>query len=198
MTAETAIPLGIVPGAAAVFEELWLTAWSVAGRKALEPAWHAIATTLGVDVRERGCGSGEADTVTAAYAEQFALDPGGVRGRLNTDLTAELGSTQVPTFVAALNIVEGDLRARSVLGLEPSAPPHGIPDHGTAQVAHPKPPPSGADGRTLRHYRQLIIDGRILGARSEFARLAFGLGNVDDLTTEAVRLRNAQHQQCLY
>jgi hypothetical protein len=196
MAAEIAFPLGIVQGATAVFEELWSTAWSVAGREALEPAWHATATTLGVDVR--GSGSGGADSAVAAYAEQFALDPGGVRGRLDADLVAELGSSHVPTFVAALNIVEGCLRAGSVLGLEPSEPPQGIPARGIAQIARSEPPSPGSDGGTLRHYRQRVIDGRILRVRSVHARLALGLGNVDDLTTEAVRLRNALHQQCLY
>ena len=192
--------LGLLPEAACRLGELVETAWTVTDPRLLAPAAAAVAETFGAPAAPSP--ADERERAAVAYAEQFAFDPSAVHGRLDAELRAQLGPTGLADFVAALNVVEGYLRACALLELElelelsPPAirPPR--PPAPSREVEFGKPPLG--DGNALRDYRNRLIDPRLVAARSAYARAVLGLHGVEEVTTEVVRLRNAQFQQCEY
>jgi len=189
--------LELLPEPVGRLEELVDVAWTVAGPSLLTPAAAAVAAVVGAPV-EPAPATSNVELAAVAYAEQFTLDPSAVRGRLDEALRDHLGGTALADFVASLNVVDGYLRTCSLLELEPRLPDVAAPSaSGRAPDRAVGEPPRG-DGTALREYRNRLIDPRLIEARGAYARAVLGLAGVDEVTTEVVRLRNAQFQQCEY
>ena len=134
-----------------------------------------------------------------AYAEMFLLDAHGVVGALTDELSAHLSRRELFDFVAALHAAEAYLRACAVLGTASDVVDFRLGEGrptGCVAGADLPPEPLVADGDARRIYRLAHTDARYRDARQEFVRSVVRIKGADDLTTEAVRLRNAAFQQC--
>jgi hypothetical protein len=134
-----------------------------------------------------------------AYAEMFLVDAHGVEGALTADLSAHLSRRELLDFVAALHAVEAYLRACALLGAASDVCAFRAGDGrpaGRAAGDDLPPEPPLEDGDARRVYRLVHTDARYREARQAFVRSVVRIEGADDLTTEAVRLRNAAFQQC--
>jgi alkylhydroperoxidase family enzyme len=69
---------------------------------------------------ERSPSFSDAQRAALAFVEQFLLDPSLVGGELVGDLEAELGTSGVINFTAAIAAYEASLRLSTLLDLEPA------------------------------------------------------------------------------
>lgn len=186
--------LGLLPEPYANLRELHEAAWAMNDRELLERCWLRMAQAL--DSRFVDAGEPEtASTAAEAWTDQFVLDANSVTPELNQELERELGSLRgLYQFAAGLSTLEVALRACTLLDVDPQLP-RGEP---AASDAPDAPPPPPADGIGLRKYYRSVIDRRFAQARITYGESVVRLAGVEPLTTEAVRLRNATFQQCLY
>lgn len=206
--------LGLLPTSAARLERLLAVAVTVADVELLEVCWLRTMQVLGCRAsiatddprlaeldgwRTSDVFSGR-ERVALAYTEQFVIDPNGVRGEHDEGLAGQLSKAGVFDFVSALNVVDGYLRACAFLDVDAIRPKRllGWEPRVLAADEDLPPPPPPNDGPGLRDYRTSLIDPRITEARTAFTAAVLGLNGLDDVTTEAVRLRNASFQQCHY
>jgi len=140
------------------------------------------------------------ERAAVAYTEFFLLDPNAVHGEPDEELRRYLDLPDLVNFVAALNGLEGYLRACALLEVEADvfalAPPPGTAARPAPTAPGPEPPQD--DGVARRNYRLLLTDQLYRDVRAEFQRTAVCLSSVDEVTTEAARLRNAWFQDCHY
>jgi hypothetical protein len=197
--------LGLHPEVAALLEEYLEVACGITDERLLELAWRQLAEQLGSapTVPEAGANgvagapNGELEHAVRAYVAQFAVDPNGITEALNAELAGHLSQSGLVDFVSALNAVDGYLRTCALLGLDPGPPP---PSHAARAVVTRELParPVDGDGPAMRAYRLAVVDIGLLEARTAFSKAAMRLEGVEDVTTEAARLRNASFQQCHY
>jgi hypothetical protein len=198
--------LGVHPEAAGLLEEVLAVACGLVDAPLLELAWRQLVEQLGCVGSSPGAAgghaadgavSGELETAVRAYVEQFALDPNGITEEQNDELARHLSQSGLFDFVSALNVLDGYLRTCALLGVDPGPPRRTGAPRATASRELPARP-AVADGPAMRAYRLKVIAPELLAARTAFSKAAMRLDGVDDVTTEAARLRNASFQQCHY
>lgn len=179
--------LELLPQATAGFEELLEAAWSASDPELLDLVWQGRVPAT---ARERAA---------LAYAEQFALDPNGVRGALEDALAEHLGRQGVVNFAVALNALDGWRRICAVLDEDPGPPrrrsgppPELLPDDELP------PAPTDGDGIALRDYRNALVDPRLLAGRAAVSRAVFSAPTLDETASEVARLRVAAFHGCRY
>jgi len=154
-----------------------------AARLAAVAAWRDDSS--GLSARERAA---------LAYAEQFVIDQNGVRGELEAALAAELGAKEdVIRFAFALWAVDAELRALAILGVEDRIRV-GASEAGAEANEGPGPDWSSEEV----DYMSSLLTPAFWKAVMTFGPASCAETDVDALTSEACRLRNANHQQCRY
>jgi hypothetical protein len=137
------------------------------------------------DVRERAA---------LAFAEQYHVDHH-VLGDELEELGGHLGQRGLANFVWALHMNDAYLRALSLLDIEPDPP-------GTPPRPEREPPPHG---RRAEQAPELpaepgadLRDPAFVEAYFALARATVRRSVVDDVTSESIRLNNANFQSCRY
>jgi hypothetical protein len=179
-------------------------AWGMTDPDLLALCCLTMARELGVRVDppppEVRAASTPLERAAVAYTECFLLDPNAVHGAPDEELRRHLDLPALVNFVAGLNGLEGYLRACALLGVDADvfalAPPPGTRARPAPVAPGPEPPLD--DGVARRNYRLLLTDELYRNVRAEFQRTAVCLSSVDEVTTEAARLRNAWFQGCRY
>jgi hypothetical protein len=191
--------LGLLPEQRANLEELHASAWAMNDEQLLELCWQRMARALDcrfVDGGSASAASTPAGRAALAWTDQFVLDASSVTPELNEALLHELGSLRaLYQFASGVSTAEVTLRACVLLDVDPRLP-RGEPEAAPEPDDAPAPPPD--DGLALRAYYKSAISRRFAQARVAYGKSVVRLAGVDALTTEAVRLRNATFQQCLY
>ena len=196
-------PLELQPLAADRLRDAVRAAWGMTERDLLALCCVRMARDLDVRLEPEPEDREPAtalERAAVAYTEHFLLDPNAVRGDPDEELRRHLDLPELVNFVAALNALEGYLRACALLEVDADvfalAPPLGTAGRPAPTLPGPEPPLDDGVGR--RNYRLLLTDERYRDVRAEFQRAAVLLSSVDEVTTEAARLRNAWFQDCHY
>jgi hypothetical protein len=143
---------------------------------------------------ERWPGSGAfapRERAALAFTEQYHVDHH-VLGDELEELGGHLGQRGLANFVWALHMNDAYLRALSLLDIEPDPP--GAPPRPEREApaqgrrAEEAPVEPGADPR----------DPAFVDVYFRLARAAVRRSVVDDLTSESIRLNNANFQSCRY
>jgi hypothetical protein len=203
---------GLLPEQWANLREVYSCAWAMTDRELLELCRMRMAQTfdcprpLGAgddrlrELDEWSTSDGFSETERAAlnYVDHYILDCNAVTAEMNDELERSLGSPRaLYQFVTALNTVEMIVRACVLLDLDGL-----LPQGERSRVADPGPDdgeaPPPTDGVGLRRHYRALIDTRFWQARAIYGASVVRLADVDALTTECVRLRNATFQQCRY
>jgi hypothetical protein len=126
----------------------------------------------------------ESERVALSFAEQYHYDH-----TLLGDRRSALGEhLSVVNFTWALQMNDAYVRALSLLDVEPDPPGSRPRPEGVPRLPRPTPPtPIDAP-----------LDSDFSAAQSTLNRTTVRQSLVDDLTSEAIRLHNAAHQQCRY
>jgi hypothetical protein len=135
----------------------------------------------------------ERERVALAFAEQYHLDHKRIAEEQKEELARHLSQREVVNFVWALHMNDAYARVLSFLDIEPD--PH--PDR-------PRPERTPVS-RTPQGSTRPRIEGKFADIDPEFFDAYRALGSVvvrqalvDEVTSEAVRLKNASHQGCQY
>jgi hypothetical protein len=197
--------LDLQPVAHEQLREVVRAAWLIADRRLLTACCARMAEQLGARLVPAPAPE-EVEPTTPLqqaaldYADQFLLDANAAHAADGLSLPRLLTLPELANFVAALNALEAYLRACALLDLDADVlalrPPVGYAPAPVAADLGPPPPPEDGVGR--RNYRMRLTDPDFRDIRASFGRTAVALSTVDEVTTEAVRLRNATFQQCLY
>jgi alkylhydroperoxidase family enzyme len=136
------------------------------------------------------------ERVALDYAEQFVMDQNSLSDAQKQELGRHFSDRQVVAFVQGLNINDAYLRVLTLLDI-PFDPEYGRP----GAQANGRAAPSGGDDAAsapANHNGVLVslTDPDYFNARIEHSRSAMRHTRVDDVTSELVRLRNANHQKC--
>jgi hypothetical protein len=207
---------GLLPDQWAYLRELHAAAWGMTDHALLQLCRLRMAQSLG---RRRWPGISdstaqeletwwtsarftETERAALSYVDHFLLDCNAITPELNGTLQRCLGSLRaLYQLVAAVNTVEGLLRACIVLDVDPQVSPGA-----RARVEH-RPPagPAGDDAEPpptdelgLREVYRSVVDDRFWRARAVYGASVVRLAGIDPLATECLRLRNATYQQCHY
>jgi hypothetical protein len=116
------------------------------------------------------------------YVEQLMIDQGGITAEQKERLARHLSPGEVADFTFAAFAHDADLRARTLLEIEPDASePESI---------------ATASPEDEKLYLFPAVDPAFSEALGRFGHDASKRSLVDETTTEVCRLRNAVHQQC--
>ncbi len=130
------------------------------------------------------------------YAEQYHIHHSGLTDEQKTEFGRHLSEREIFTFVYALWANDSYMRVLSLLDVEPDPPsesprPDRHPPTGTTEPAERPPAPADADSPLDPEFAaQYWALSRTIVRRASV--------EIDDVTSEVVRLRNANHQACRY
>lgn len=141
------------------------------------------------------------------YAEQFVVDQNSISDAQKDELARHFSDRQLVAFVQGININDAYLRVLTLLDIrfdpEQGAPGPGSPKReatasGGDLAAADTNGSQSDDGAPVNHNSALVAltDPEYFNARMEHSRSAMRHTRVDDVTSELVRLRNANHQKC--
>jgi hypothetical protein len=135
----------------------------------------------------------ERERTVLAFAEQYHYDHNMLSDEQKAGLARELAAPgEVVNFVWALHMHDAYIRVLRLLDIAPDPP---------SSVPRPERGEAGDLGRRP-NLRELDPDSQMAaGFKAVYSRLgpvAVRQTLVDDVTSEAIRLRNASHQRCLY
>jgi len=214
--AERDAVLGLQPEAYELLQAALARAWQATDPRLLDlcrlrfaQLVEARAELAGADAQllmdlerwESGAAFSERERAALAFAEQFHLDHNGITADQEAALAAHLSRREYFTFVRALHLNDAYVRVLSLLDVEPdppAAPPRIerlAPSTPAQRVSDPEPVDPSLTGRALL---QALVDPALQAAVLAYGRAAMRQSLVDDVTSEAVRLRNASHHACLF
>ena len=104
------------------------------------PRWPDGAESTEARSTEAGPGGAtftDAQRAALAFAEQFVIDPHGIRGPIRDTLRAHFDLPEVVALTEALALFDGFMRFRMVLGLDPE--PGSRPGSGSHVIVDPTP-----------------------------------------------------------
>jgi alkylhydroperoxidase family enzyme len=204
--------LGLKPEPYAALRQVLTAAWTATDpdvlelcRRRLAQLTGARAELAGVDQgaledlehRESSTTLGAHERAALAFAEQYHYDHrllgDGLRGALEEYLTKR----QLVNFVWALHMNDSYIRLMSLLDIEPDpetapARPERTPPAGTWS------PPQGDDAADELASVKTLMEPELEAAYLALTPIVVRQSLVDEVTSEAVRLRNASYQGCLY
>jgi alkylhydroperoxidase family enzyme len=207
--AERDAVLGLVPEPYAVVRRALARAWQITDPGVLELCRRRLAQLASARAELAACPetelaaleAWESDTRLAereraalAFAEQYHYDHNLLSHGLQARLLEHLTWRELVNFVWALHMNDSYIRIVSLLDLAPdpeTAPPR--PER-TPPVDVAPGTAGGGAGTTL----QDLTDPEFYGIYQELNPVIVRQSRVDDLTSEAIRLRNARHQGCVY
>jgi hypothetical protein len=172
-------------------------------RLRLAQLMRARAELAGVDTQRlarladwhRSPGVSELERAALAFTEQYQIDHHGVTDEQKDDLTAQLSERGMVNFVWALHMNDAYIRALSLLDIAPDPPgtarPERHPSETAPASARPRAPGAEPELDDLR-------DPRFAATYSRLNMATVRQSLVDDVTSEAIRLRNAHFQGCQY
>jgi alkylhydroperoxidase family enzyme len=143
----------------------------------------------------------ERERAALAFAEQFHLDHNGIATEHEEALAAHLSRSEYFTFVRALHLNDAYQKVLSLLDVAPDPPslPPRIerlaPSEPVERASDPEPVDPALTGRALV---QALVAPELQEAVLAYGRAAMQQSLIDDVTSEVVRLRNANHQACLF
>jgi alkylhydroperoxidase family enzyme len=147
---------------------------------------------------ESSPGFTELERAALAFAEQYHYDHQLLDGGPRSELERHLSRREVVNFVWALHMNDAYIRALSLLDIAPdpeSAPPR-------AERTAPAASGAGSDPRAADEPAdtgiQMLMDPEFAAAYRQFNPVVVRQSLVDEVTSEAIRLRNASHQGCHY
>lgn len=123
------------------------------------------------------------ELAAVTFADQQRIDQNGLNDVHHAALAAAVGSDRVRDFAFAAYSFDADLRARTLLGIAADAQPLAAEPE-RLDEGHLFPMPG--------------VDPGYSEALGRFGNDACRRSLVDDVTSEACRLRNATHQGCHY
>jgi hypothetical protein len=131
----------------------------------------------------------ERERVALSFAEQYHLDHKRIAEEQKEELARHFSPREVVNFVWALHMNDAYARVLSLLDIEPD--PH--PDRSRPErTPAPRTTPPRIEGKFAD------IDPEFFDAYRALGRVAVRQALVDEVTSEAVRLKNASHQGCQY
>jgi hypothetical protein len=140
----------------------------------------------------------ERERAALSFTEQYYLDHKQITGDQQEELGRHLSRREVVNFVWALHMNDAYARGLSLLDIEPDPPssplrPERVPPRESRpSVTTPGSSPSRLEGKFAD------IDPAFFEAYGALGRIVVRQALVDEVTSEAVRLHNANHQGCLY
>ena len=162
-------------------------------RAELASADPALLERLDVWEADEGFGFTAVERAALAFAEQYHYDHRLVGGPMR-QVERFLSRRELVNFVWALHMNDAYIRGVSLLDIAPdpsAARPR--PERTAAFAEHGARPPGPDEGSTAT-----LLEPRFYAAYRELNPTVVRQSLVDDVTSEAVRLRNASHQGCVY
>jgi hypothetical protein len=135
----------------------------------------------------------ERERVALSFAEQYHLDHKGIAEEQKEELARHLSRREVVNFVWALHMNDAYARVLSLLDIEPD--PHR--DRLRSERAPASRTPQGSTPPRIEG-KFADIDPEFFHAYRALGRVVVRQALVDEVTSEAVRLKNASHQGCQY
>ena len=204
--------LGLKPEPYAVLRETLAVAWRMTDHELLDLCRLRLAQLMEVRAELAG---GDDDLLSAlaswessaafdertraalAFSEQYHYDHLRLRDGDGLELRARLGEGEAVNFVWALHMNDAYLRILRLLDIDPD--PLGAPPR-----LERTPLQADVDSRrwsrvaTAGENVASAVDPDFAAVKDELNRVTVRESLVDEVTSEAVRLHNAAHQQCVY
>ncbi|HEY7448864.1 MAG TPA: hypothetical protein VH702_11990 [Vicinamibacterales bacterium] len=139
----------------------------------------------------------ERERAALSFAEQYYFDHKQITGEQKEELACHLNRRDMVNFVWALHMNDAYARVLSLLDIEPDPPssprrPERVRDNRPSATASGSRPPPRLEGKFAE------IDPEFFQAYGALGRIVVRQTLIDEVTSEAVRLHNANHQGCLY
>jgi alkylhydroperoxidase family enzyme len=205
--------LALQPHASALWLEVLASSWSIADPELLGLCRLRIAQMLDCRAELDGADPERLTELASwrsspnftlreraalSYTEQFVVDQNGIAEEQKTDLARFLSRVELCNFVQAVNAHDGYLRTLTLLDVGPD--PEASSRSGTDQSPPRRPlaeEPADASVAGLELF-DALTDTAFHEARAAFGAATALLDGVDEVTTEACRLRNARQQACRF
>ena len=200
---------GLVPEPYAAMRRVLETAWSSTDADVLELCRCRLAQLTGaraelasadpslldrLDAWESDDRFSDLERAALAFAEQYHYDHGLLAAAQMPELERLLSRREIVNFVWALHMNDAYIRAVSLLDIAPDPAEGGPRPERSAQPRSVRAPGGQADeGDTAS-----LLDPAFYAAYRELNPVVVRQSLVDEVTSELVRLRNANHQGCLY
>jgi hypothetical protein len=206
---------GVVPDAYEHLRQMLDAAWRITDTRALDLCRLRLAQMMGARAELDGADLrllaelegwrsnptfSDRERAALAYAEQYHLDHTMIAAEQRAALDQSFSRRGVVNFVWALHVNDAYARALTLLDIAPDPP-----------SASPRPERDPWVVRAARHDTPSEVlpedagvsmwalrDPDFSDAQSAFGRAAVRQRLIDEVTSEAVRLHNANHQGCLY
>jgi hypothetical protein len=147
---------------------------------------------------ESRSGFTEHERAALAFAEQYYYDHRLLDGGAGPELERHLSKRELVNFVWALHMNDAYIRVLSLLDIGPD--PEAAPAR--AERTAPETPAAGSAPRAPDEPAdtgvRALMDPEFATAYRQLNPIVVRQSLVDDVTSEAIRLRNASHQGCLY
>jgi hypothetical protein len=196
--------LGLKPEPYEAVRRVLTAAWSATDpavlelcRRRLAQLSSARAELTGLDGWEAGRRFTPHERAALAFAEQYHYDHRLLAGGLTDALSEHLTRRQLVNFVWALQMNDAYIRILSLLDIAPD--PAGAPARPErSQPTRPWTPPAADDDADGRASVKTLMEPELEAAYRVLNPVVVRQSLVDDVTSEAIRLRNASHQACHY
>jgi hypothetical protein len=191
----------------AAMQRVLAACWSTTDAMVLDLCRRRLAETMGARAEVAGADvepiaeQNDLERAAVAFAEQYHYDHRLLANGPGPDLESRLSRGEFVNFVWALHMNDAYLRLLTLLDIAPDPPGRQRPERtasvGTRWETDGAPAPASAEDTGRRNAWTLM--------RPEFAEAYSHLNPrivkqslVDEVTSEAIRLRNASYQGCLY
>lgn len=204
--------LGLKPEVYARLREILTLAWQMTDAHLLDLCRLRLAQLVGARAETAGADDrllvdldgwrasarfSDRERAALAYAEQYHRDHKQITVAQQEEIDRHLAPRDLVNFVWALHMNDAYLRVLSMLDVEPDPP--------SSPVRPERVPPGDMRWRPSPPRPDASTRGAFVDLDPEFRELYGVLGRsvvkqklVDDVTSEAVRLHNANHQGCQY
>jgi alkylhydroperoxidase family enzyme len=142
----------------------------------------------------RSGGLGEPERAVLDWTEQFVVDQNGLTPEQRAAMGRLLDERELYNFAFALWTHDAHARALTVLGVERDRLPGEPPQAGGGAAGAADLEWSSAEASRL----ESLIDGAYWDSLMAFGKDVCRRTTIDPYTSELCRLRNANHQRCLY